>query len=371
MGLRRMNTETEREREKQERRERRTREKREGKEKKEEGDKRVQEFYENPLSTKVEERLVDMSEDRTLVQESKIQEISLGGEVNTLEPKVINTEVIEEDKVEERKVEDDVMGEQFNRTHETVLITDLGAPENHEEEHRERRKKKKKDKYMDRSDDDEGDVHKKKEKKKHKHHRDESEHTEKRKKHKHHRHRDKDTEVESEKKEEAAAAVVDSVMTAPDVLERVENPSPILITKEDHVDKNAPVEDEEALPDQGILEETTEKTLSPDLSQDEDNDATWAEEDQRRKDRKERRRSKKKEVVAVQAQEDRGEVPSFRGARLGKSQAEEEGVGGKDSSLPVCDSKSDSDDSLVDSDDELVDLFSMSGRKRGVKKDKY
>ena len=369
--LRRMNTETEREREKQERRERRTREKREGKEKKEEGDKRVQEFYENPLSTKVEERLVDMSEDRTLVQESKVQEISLGGEVNTLEPKVINTEVIEEDKVEERKVEDDVMGEQFNRTHETVLITDLGAPENHEEEHRERRKKKKKDKYMDRSDDDEGDEHKKKKKKKHKHHRDESEHTEKRKKHKHHRHRDKDTEVESEKKEKAAAAVVDSVMTAPDVLERVENPSPILITKEDHVDKNAPVEDEEALPDQGILEETTEKTLSPDLSQDEedeDNDATWAEEDQRRKDRKERRRSKKKEVVAVQAQEDRVEVPSFRGARLGKSQAEEEEVGAKDSSLPVCDSKSDSDDSLVDSDDELVDLFSMSGRKRGVKK---
>merc|ERR1712008_285204 len=99
--LRRMNTETEREREKQERRERRTREKREGKEKKEEGDKRVQEFYENPLSTKVEERLVDMSEDRTLVQESKVQEISLGGEANTLEPKVINTEVIEEDKVEE------------------------------------------------------------------------------------------------------------------------------------------------------------------------------------------------------------------------------------------------------------------------------
>ena len=158
---------------------------------KEEGEKRVQEFYENPLSTKVEERLVDMSEDQTLVQTSKVEEISLGGEVNMPEPKVINTEVIEEDKVEERKVEDDVMGEQFNRTHETVLITDLGPPENHEEEHRERRKKKKKDKDKDRSVDDEGDEHKKKKKKKHKHHRDESEHTEKRKKHKHHRHRDK------------------------------------------------------------------------------------------------------------------------------------------------------------------------------------
>ena len=88
----------------------------------------------------------------------------------------------------------DISREEFEITHDAVMITDVETPKEDREEYKEKRKKKK-DKDREQSRDD-GEEERRRRKKAHKHHREESKEREERRKHKQHHRRRKEREAE-------------------------------------------------------------------------------------------------------------------------------------------------------------------------------